>query len=95
MSFGESFEGREDFIIHHNANRILGLMEFVQLMKERATIEEFYGKELEKLGTHNYKVSEYGAAKIAAEIFKTDCGSRASASLALAAGITKDIIDPL
>jgi hypothetical protein len=95
MSFSENLHDCFEMVHQHSIQRRKGATEFIQLMEEKASIEETYAKGLEKLGNHQYFVTTQGTLSHAVLAMKNDCLNKAMQARILADNVIKDLSEPL
>ena len=95
MSFSENLHDCFDMVHQHSVQRRKGATEFIQLMEEKAAVEEAYAKGLEKIGNNQYFVTNQGTLSHAILAMKNDALNKAMQAKILADNILKDLVEPL
>ena len=95
MSFSENLHDCFDMVHQHSIQRRKGATEFIQLMEEKALLEETYAKGLEKLGKNQFFVTAQGTLSHAILAMKNDSLNKAMQARILAENILADLAEPI
>ena len=95
MSFSENLHDCFEMVHQHSVQRRKGATEFIQLMEEKAAVEETYAKGLEKIGNNQFFVTTQGTLSHAILAMKNDALNQAMQAKILADNILKDLVEPL
>ena len=95
MSFAESLHDCFEMVHEHSIQRRKGATEFIQLMEEKARVEETYAKGLERIGKNQYFVTNQGTLSHAILAMKNDALNKAMQAKILADNILTDLANPI
>ena len=95
MSFAEDLWDNFDLVYNHNIDRRRGITQLAYLLKERGLKEDYYARELDKLGAHVYNVTNQGTLAHAVVSMKNDFFNKAQQSKLFAENIQTDLVDPI
>lgn len=95
MSFAVNLHDCFEMVHQHSIQRRKGANEFIQLMEEKALVEEHYAKGLERIGNNQVFVTTQGTLSHGILAMKNDALNRAMQAKILAENIVKDVAEPL
>ena len=84
MSFAEHLPGRFDLVHRYSEETQRGTEQFIQVLRERALLEETYARGLERISSHTSPLSTRGSLAEAINALKSDSLNKAAQAKMLA-----------